>query len=131
MAREDRATLALLVFGVVAWILACGGGTPDPSTQLADLNAAVRFTGTQFVVENKGTQAWRDVELDLNGGTFSSGYIYRFDSVPPFGSATIGAMQFANSDGQRFNPITHKPQKFVITATLPSGQKGIYAGGWN
>lgn len=126
---SDRSTLALLALGFIFWVLACGGGTPPTST-IADLNASIRFTGTQFVIENKGLEPWRNVELDLNGGAFTSGYLYRFDSLAAGETATVGAMQFANSDGQRFNPLTHKPQRLTVEAILPNGQTGMYFGAW-
>ena len=42
---------------------------------------------------------------------------------------TVGAMQFAKSDGEKFNPITHKPLNFSIWCDTPKG-KGFYYGSW-
>jgi len=38
-------------------------------------------------------------------------------------------MQFANSDGERFNPFSHKAQNFSISCDTPGGN-GFYYAGW-
>jgi len=41
----------------------------------------------------------------------------------------VGAIQFAKSDGERFNPFSHKAQSFSIWCSTPSGKSG-YHGSW-
>ena len=36
-------------------------------------------------------------------------------------TATIAVMQFAKSDGTRFNPLRMKPQKIQVTANVGNG----------
>jgi hypothetical protein len=87
------------------------------------LKASVRFTGTQFAISNAGTFAWRDTKLEVNG-TFSllgsgKGYRVTVGDVAPGTTLKIGVMQFANSDGERFNPLIRKASSFSITAHTP------------
>ena len=93
------------------------------------LNAHINFTGSQFVITNQDSFAWTNVEMDINGGLFSGGYTLNSDLMEAGTVYTVGALQFADSDGKRFNPMTMKPQKFRITADTPQG-KGAYTGGW-
>jgi hypothetical protein len=136
--KASGCAVALFVlFGfalVVGWMLDRvdrSGKSSASTSDIADLQATVRFIGTQFVITNDGATAWTDIECAINGGILRDGYEYRIDSLRPRETATVGAMQFAKSDGARFNPLQMKSQKFVITATVNSaGQKGMYVGGW-
>lgn len=140
--------VVLILFGglvVLAWIgstmrpqraPSSSSGTPPSSTTTPtapaadpDLPARVNFTGTQFVITNEGKLPWTGTKADLNGGILSSGYTYQIGTVEPSAKLTIGAMQFAKSDGTRFNPFQMKPQKFVLTATM-NGKIAVYVGGW-
>ena len=93
------------------------------------LSASVNFTGTQFEVSNVGDADWSDVKLDVNGGVFSSGFIYRTNGLRKGRKLTVGALQFANSDGVRFNPLQFKPQKMMVTA-LVDGQRAATTVRW-
>jgi hypothetical protein len=121
----------LLALAVIGWAVAGNDSPRSNASSTADLDAAVTFTGTQFKVTNETGMIWTDVECVVNGGLVGGGYTFRIDSIRPNESATVGAMQFANSSGERFNPWQMKPQKFVIHATVnTSGRKGIYVGGF-
>jgi hypothetical protein len=95
---------------------------PAEDTQL---QATVSFTGTQFEIVNVGSVDWKNVKFDLNGGLFSSGYVHRLGELKALEVYRIGAMQFTDSDGRRFNPFQLKPQQMAITATLPTGSVGV------
>jgi hypothetical protein len=46
------------------------------------------------------------------------------------GQSTIGALNFANSNGIRFNPIKYKHQSIWIEYTIDS-KNGLSTGTWN
>lgn len=96
----------------------------------SELKASVRFNGTQFIVTNNDAFDWANVKLEINGGIISGGYQLTTASMKSGETYTIGAMQFADSDGKRFNPFQMKPQKFRITANTPNGSS-FYLGGWD
>jgi hypothetical protein len=129
--------VSVIVLFVVLWVIGqftgsstpSSGSSPSPSSTMADLNASVRFTGTQFVITNNDNADWTNVELEINGGILSGGYELRTPRIGSKETVTVGALQFAKSDGTRFNPFQMKPQKFVITARI-GGRDGIYVGGW-
>jgi hypothetical protein len=104
--------------------------TEDSTSDSVDLNANVRFTGTQFVIENKDSFDWTNVTLEVNGSTFSSGYKLKVSRLEAGETYTVGAMQFAKSDGEKFNPITYKVQSIYISCDVPNGT-GWYSGSWN
>jgi zinc-ribbon domain len=89
----------------------------------AELKASVRLTGTQVEIRNTGTFVWENTELQINGtfALFGSGKGYRLSvgDVPPAKTLKFGLMQFANSDGERFNPFARKVQSLSISAKTP------------
>jgi hypothetical protein len=125
-------TIILLLLGFCGYV-AVQPTTPGSSTSSTapdpELPAKVSFTGTQFVVTNEGSAQWTDTKADVNGGILSDGFTLQIGTVEPGAKLTVGAMQFAKSDGTRFNPFQMKPQKFVLTATM-NGKLAVYVGGW-
>ncbi len=134
--------IGIVVLAIIA--LLCLGGlfldlpetppqsTPSaqPQTSTVDLNAAIRFTGSQFVISNNDNFDWTNVKFDLNRpGIFSSGYVFNTARIEAGNTYTVGAMQFAKDDGTRFNPITTKAQKLWISCDTPRGT-GLYSGKW-
>jgi hypothetical protein len=81
------------------------------------------------VIENKDSFDWTNVKLEVNSKTFSSGYILKVGRMAAGETYTVGVMQFAKSDGEKFNPFTHKPLNLSIWCDTPRG-KGFYYGGW-
>lgn len=92
---------------------------------LADVDAGMLFTGTQFVITNKNSYDWTKVKMHLNVGLLSSGYVLRVERLAAGETYTVGAAQFAKADGERFDPLTHKPQDFMIDC-----DQGVFTGGW-
>ncbi len=95
-----------------------------------DLNASVSFTGTQFIITNNDSFDWRNVELEINPGLLKSGYKLKAGLMSAGESYTIGAMQFAKRDGERFNPFAIKPQSMSIFCDTSKG-RGSYSGKWD
>lgn len=70
-------------------------------------------------MNNRQIQDWNDVTMYLNGKGFSMGYSYKARMPIETGETyRIGAMQFTKSNGERFNPFTHKPKKLFISCTM-------------
>jgi len=91
--------------------------------------AKVNFDGSQFHISNLDSFDWTNVELVINGGFFSGGYTLRVDRIEAETMYDVGAMQFADGGGTRFNPFTMKPQAFWVRADVPEG-RGSYSGEW-
>lgn len=120
-------TMVFLLILAIATTEGDNSGSSESST--IDLSASISFTGTQFVINNNDDFDWQNVELDLNSGTFSSGYTLNVSRLEAGESYTVGAMQFANSDGEKFNPFSHKPLNMSISCDTPRG-RGHYYGSW-
>jgi hypothetical protein len=134
--------LTIFIIGVISAIVINNGGSTSPSvgktvapngesgtSSTVDLTAHVRFTGTQVVVQNGDTFDWTNVKLEINSGILSSGFILKVSRISGGQEYTVGAMQFAKPNGERFNPLTYKPQNFTISCNTPKGD-GFYYGEW-
>ena len=101
-----------------------------PSASGVDLTASVNFDGAQFTIVNGDSFAWSECKLDLNGGLIRSGYVLNAGRLDAGSTYTVGAAQFANGDGERFNPFTMKPQNLFVICDTPRG-RGSFSGDWN
>ncbi len=109
----------------------CLGNTESPVAEV-DINPSIRFDGSQFTITNHNTYDWTDVTFELNApGVFTSGYKYHASRIAASTTYTLGALQFAKSDGTRFNPYTTKPTTISINCKTPSGATGSWSGGWD
>lgn len=107
-----------------------GGSNSSSSTSSSvDLKAAVRFTGLQFAITNNDSFDWQNCELEINPRTFSSGFKYNAGSLRAGREYSVGALQFANGEGKRFNPLEFKPTSVTISCNTPRG-RGFYYGAW-
>jgi len=94
------------------------------------LDASVRFTGTQFIIENNDNFDWLNVKMEVNGSILKGGFILETDRMKAGETYTVGALQFAKKDGTRFNPVIYKPQDFDIYCDTTKGEDAFWAGGW-
>ena len=102
-----------------------------PSKPLyVSLNASVQFTGTQFIITNNDSFEWRNIKLEINSKILKSGYKLTAYIMTAGQTYTVGAMQFAKSDGTRFNPFSMKVQSIDIYCDTPKGEAS-YHGSWN
>lgn len=88
--------------------------TTTPREEPRDIKASVSFTGTQFVITNRESKDWVNVRFEINPGLLSSGYTLKVRRIEAGTTYTVGALQFANSKGERFNPLLQKPKEFHI-----------------
>ena len=107
----------------------------DTTPKVRQIAASVSFTGTQFAITNREDHDWVNVRFELNPGLISSGYTLKVQLIEAGTTYTVGAMQFANSKGERFNPYQMKPQKFNIvdfSSEWPqqAGMEGLASFGW-
>lgn len=98
-------------------------------SQTVELTGSVTHTGGTFQVQNRDGFDWTNITLELNHGTFSSGYTFEAARIGAGETVNIAANQFTDSSGERFNPVTHAPQRILIRADTPQGRGG-YAAEW-
>ena len=102
------------------------------SSSVANLKASVRFTDTKFMITNNDVFDWTNVKMEINGGLIRGGYVLKHPVMEAGQTYTVGAMQFAKGNGERFNPFTMKPNKFDIYSRDDRGiAKGLWIGGWD
>lgn len=114
------------VFAFIVILLAVGiSQCSVPSAPKVELQAAVRYAGTQFIISNNNDFDWNNVALELND-TFA----LTVDYIPAGDEYSVSAIQFTKNDGTRFNPVLQKPLKFDITVKDANGQMSFWHGGW-
>src|SRR4029078_11167509 len=97
---------------------------PEDTFQLA---AAVRFTGTQFVIENQSAGMCREVEVLVGRDGDPPPFRYRADAILGQRSLTIGALNFARPDDLRLDPFHYRPDRWAVAATV-GGRRGFAEG---
>jgi hypothetical protein len=105
-----------------------GSKNSNVSNNTISLNAAVSFNGEKFFITNKDDFDWIHVKFyidDIVGGYKTVSY--KIDAKSTY---SIGAINFAKSDGTRFNPFIKKPQKFYVVATTNEDKTGVYQCAW-
>lgn len=122
--------IAVIFFALLAmgWCTTALRPTPPPAATTTTtpsapatpptppLEASVSFTGAQFVISNLGAEPWARVRLMIDPGVFNDGYALDVDAIAGKRQYSVGALQFADSDGKRFNPLQQKPRRFRIHA---------------
>lgn len=88
------------------------------------MNASVSFTGTQFVIKNNDSFDYNNAKLEINDKFILKGY-----NLAAGETYTVGMLQFADDDGNRFNMMV-KPQRFSIWCDLGGGKNGFYYAEW-
>jgi hypothetical protein len=122
-----------LILAVASVDTDTGESTPSSTRERApskparpDLDASVVFTGTQFVIGNNNNFDWTNVKIEINSGLIRGGYILRTNRIEANSVYTVGAAQFAKTDGERFNPFSHK----VMNVTITCDDGGFYYAEW-
>jgi hypothetical protein len=118
---------ALVVISMIVTALIQPNETKRPRpavTPAPEITVDMRFTGTQFTIKNTGRLAWDSATIEINDG-----FKVSIGELSAGATTTIGAMNFANKEGLRFNPFSMKPQQVYITASI-AGHDASYGGKW-
>jgi hypothetical protein len=95
---------------------------------VAALAAAVTFDGMQIAAENRGTERWRDVLIEVRRDPAGRVFRYRTDVIVEGRRLPIGALNFEAADRRRLSPFEGAPTEWRLGATLPDGRRGIASG---
>ena len=88
--------------------------SPEPEKK-ETFKADVRFTGTQFVISNLEDKDCMNSKVEVNGGFLKDGYSLDGYLLEAGNIYTVGAAQFTDKDGNRFNTFSKKPQSLSIS----------------
>jgi hypothetical protein len=132
----QKVVSALVAAGVYGGSWGCEApARPEQSAPLWDIPAstaplvgAVRFTGTQFVIENRSPAMWHDVEILVGRDGDAPAFRYHADAILGDRSLSIGALNFARPDDMRLNPFRFQPTRWALRATLDDGQRRFVEG---
>jgi len=130
LVQKIIAAVILVGLGIFGTCAICICTAPSGESTQVDLNASIRFDGSQFTITNNDSFNWIDVKFELNSAGLSSGFILKYPLIEAGTTYTVGAMQFAKPDGTRFNPFLMKPQKMSVSCKTPDGKDGWYFAEW-
>ena len=107
--------------------------TPNESTYISapavndyiELNANVIFSGTQFLISNNDKFDYNEIKMKVNDK-----YVLNVPNLKAGEVYTVGLMQFADDDGNRFT-VLQKPQEFFISCKTEGGKDCFYGAKWN
>jgi hypothetical protein len=115
---KSKHLMSILVVGLFSLLTFSSGDGQDPSTK--DLNASVYFDGLQFAITNNDSFDYINAKLEVNGKFKLTGYTLKAGET-----YTVGMMQFADKEGNRFN-LSQKPLNFSVWCDLTDGKNGFY-----
>lgn len=118
----------LLFIGAAYSLIEPKRSDKQPSVQI---KASVYFDENLIIVTNDDNFDWSDVELGINlgaQGRSDRGYLYKIPKLAYRETRIIDLMQFARTDGTRFNPFTTKFMKIYIACATSQGH-GFWTGG--
>jgi hypothetical protein len=87
--------------------------------------------GNLFFVTNENNFDWQNITFSINDMGISSGYYFYSNELKQGGNLDINLMEFAKTDGTRFNILDTKPLTIKIKVYNSLGQSGTYYGTWN
>jgi hypothetical protein len=95
---------------------------PVPPPPPPVIQAKVQTTATDFRVRNLDEFDWTDCTIRLNSKAENNGYTIHLATIRARKLTHLGTMEFANSNGERFNPFTLKPKTVDIDCNTPQGR---------
>jgi hypothetical protein len=99
-------------------------GSSDTKDSTVDIKATVFFDGAQFTISNNDTFDYKNARLQLNDKYYINSYTLKAGGI-----YTVGMMQFADDDGNRFD-LMKKPQNFSIWCDIENDKNGFYFAEW-
>ena len=116
--------LLIISLGVFFFFISKEDDKISKNNSTIELKAAVKFTGTQFVIINNDSFNYTNTKMKVNNKFFIKGYTIKSGET-----YTVGMLQFADDEGNRFD-LMKKPQNFSISCDLEKGGDGFYYAEW-
>lgn len=92
----------------------------------AELNGNVTYNAVAFKVDNKESYAWANCKFEINGGTFSNGYVFKSSGGIKANDSLIIPFAEFTKDGERFNFYAQKPENLFISCDTNSQHRSNY-----
>ena len=86
------------------------------------LHAIIEFDGAKLTIKNRDDFSWEETKIDINDT-----WVLQTHGIEAYHSYSVGIMNFAKSDGTRFNPFGTKILEVTISARTDYGQ-GYWSG---
>ena len=129
--------IVFIVIGLIGWWIfssMLSNKANNATSKTISITASVSYTGTQIIIANNDSFNWDNTSISINPGiltkatSFDTGYSLDVGTIKPNNIYRFGILNFAKSDGTRFNPFQTKPQMIVITCKTPTGEDGTFGG---
>jgi hypothetical protein len=120
----DKAIVITGAIVVLVGAAMCTTSSKTPAPQQRPLSVEVVNKLDAFSVRNNDSHPWQDCDLEIN-----SDYKLKVAYVAPAATVTFSSMEFAKSDGTRFNWRATKPQQmYVYCRQAPSAPSSALVG---
>jgi len=87
----------------------------------ASLNASILFSAVEINIENDDGFDWTDCDLEINPHG-EGGFSRSVERVKQGTAVTLSLDEFADSEGLKFDPLSHAITKFHMSCATPSGR---------
>jgi len=92
----------------------------DPS-----LNASILFSAVEMNIENEDSFDWTDCDLEINPHG-EGGFSRSVARVKQHTAVTLALDEFADSEGLKFDSLSHAITRFHMSCTTPSGRMSYF-----
>lgn len=99
------------------------GQSQNDSMKRITLIANVKYLLGTVIIDNQNDFTWWNVRIKINSGTLNDGYYEDVKMIQKGEEYIAGLSDFANEDGERFNPRSMKIRKLIIKGETPEGEK--------
>lgn len=98
--NKNKIIILLLVIFLAVFFFFIGKEEDEKSknNSTIELKAAVKFTGSEFVITNNDSFDYTHTKLKVNNKFFIKGYTIKSGET-----YTVGVLQFADEEGDRFD----------------------------
>lgn len=127
--RHPFLTFIAVIFFAPFVLTGMSGSSTTSTTSTSEprvFNTEVNFTGSQFEISNLDENDCQNAKMEVNGGILKGGYTLDGYDLEKGHKYTVGAMQFTDKEGTRFNPFSIKPQKFTVACRGDNGLDGAF-----
>jgi hypothetical protein len=114
---------SLLALFLIAGIAGCDSPASAPAApEPPKLKVGGEQYAEGFKIHNNDSFAWKNCTFYINLKVFDGGYEATAEEVAAGGVVLLPMREFANSDGERFNPDTHIVKTFSVNCDTPTGR---------
>jgi len=121
--------LICIVIVICCSTVVCEDPVPTPTLGFTtELKASVGIEKGYLEVKNLDSFEWRECKISINSGFFDNGYYKKAGTFSSGTNKKISLLEFTNSNGNRFNILSLKPEKVTVRCYIQGDISAFYIG---